>query len=150
MSFTTLDDVIKFAVQREETAYRLYQSAAQKATSISSRKMFEELAHEEAAHKVSFERLDLGVLENHTFSKEVDMKLAEYMVDIPFREDLTYAEILHYAMKTEEYAYKLYLTAAENTPDLKVKKMLLLLADVEKGHKQRIEDIYDERVLTEG
>ena len=149
MGLTTFEEIIKFAVKREETAYRLYKTAAERAQSIAARKMFEEMAAEEAGHKHSFENLTLGQAENHTFSRHADMKLAEYMADMPFREDMSYPEILRFALKTEENAYKLYAAAAEMTDDPKLKKLLLVLADVEKGHKARIEAMYDEKVLTE-
>ncbi|QSV46491.1 ferritin family protein [Geobacter benzoatilyticus] len=149
MEFKTLDDIIKFAVQREENAYQLYKTAAQKATSISARKMFEEMAEEEAGHKVAFEKLDMGGAEKYTIADRPDMKIAEYMTELPFREDMSYPEILRYAMKTEENAYKLYTAASELTDDPKFKRMLLVLADIEKGHKLKIEAVYDERVLTE-
>lgn len=149
MGFTTFEEIIKFAIKREETAYRLYKAAAERAQSIAARKMFEEMAAEEAGHKHSFEKIDPAQAESYLFTPHADMKLAEYMADIPFREDMTYPEILHYAMKTEESAYKLYAGAAELTGDPKLKKMLLVLADVEKGHKLRLEGLYDEKVLTE-
>jgi rubrerythrin len=149
MGFATFEEIIKFAVKREETAYRLYKTAAERAQSIAARKMFEEMAAEEAGHKASFEKLDLQQAENYKFSAHADMKLAEYMADIPFREDMSYPEILHFALKTEENAYKLYSSAAEMIADPKLKKMLQVLADVEKGHKLRIETMYDEKVLSE-
>jgi rubrerythrin len=34
--FVTLDDVIKFAIEREDTAYKLYKRAAELSTSIAS------------------------------------------------------------------------------------------------------------------
>lgn len=149
MAFTTLDEIIKFAVQREETAYHLYKTAAEKSTSIAARKMFEEIAAEEAGHKEVFSRVDLAEAVRHSSGRIPDMKLAEYMVDIPLRPDMNYDEILRHAMKTEENAYLLYTAAAELTDDAKLKKTLLAFADVEKGHKRRLEDIYDEKVLTE-
>ena len=149
MEFKTLEDVVKFAVQREETAYRLYKTAAEKAKSIAARKMFEEMAAEEAGHKHSFENLNLDGAEKYPITDRPDMKIAEYMVDIPFREDMSYPEILRYAMKTEETAYKLYTAAADVVDDPQLKRMLLVLADIEKGHKLKVEAIYDERVLTE-
>lgn len=149
MEFATLEDIIRFAVQREETAYRLYKTAAEKATSIAARKMFEEMATEEAGHKLAFENLNIEGTEHYSFTERPDMKLAEYMVDIPFREDMGYPEILRYAMKTEESAYKLYMAASEMTDDPKLKRMLMVLADVEKGHKLKVESLYDEKVLTE-
>ena len=149
MNFTTLEDVIKFAVQREETAYKLYSNAAARTESISARKVFEELALEEAGHKEAFAKLDLQKAQEYRIVDRPDMKIADYMVDIPFRPDFTYAEILHFAMKTEEHACKLYLGAAESTSDPRLKKMLQVLADVEKEHKRRIEELYDAHVLTE-
>jgi rubrerythrin len=99
--------------------------------------MFEEMADEEAGHKASFEKLDLQQAENYKFTRQADMKLAEYMADIPFREEMSYPEILHFALKTEENAYKLYAAAAEMIDDPKLKKMLLVLADVEKCEGRR-------------
>lgn len=149
MGLTTFEEIIQFAVKREDSAYRLYKTAAERAESLAARKMFEEMAAEEAGHKATFEKLDLEQAEDYKFTRHADMKLAEYMADIPFREDMSYPEILHFALKTEENAYKLYTAAAEMTDNPKLKKMLLVLADVEKGHKARIEAMYDEKVLTE-
>ena len=148
-NFTTLEEVIRFAVEREELAYQLYANAAKRTASISARKVFAELAHEELGHKHSFEKLDPVMAHEYKIVDRPDMRLADYMEHIPFREDFTYAEILHYAMKTEEHAFKLYAEAAAATDDERLKKMLLVLADIEKGHKRRIEDLYDEHVLTE-
>lgn len=147
--YKTLEEIIEFAVSREETAYRLYKSAAEKTTSIAARKMFEELAAEEAGHKEVFSRIDLAKSEQYRFNQIPDMKIAEYMTDIPFRSDLSYQEILMFAMKAEEHAYQLYRAAAEATDDPQLKKTLQVFADVEKGHKLRIESIYDEQILKE-
>ncbi len=149
MGFVTLEEVIKFAVQREETAYQLYKNAATKTTSIAARKMFEEMAAEEAGHKEVFSRIDLAKAEQYKASQTPDMGLSKYLVDVPLKPDMTYQEILMYAIKTEESAYQLYKAAAEMTEDPQLKKTLLVFADVELGHKKRVEAIYDERVLTE-
>lgn len=150
MKFVTLDEVIKFAVDREDTAYKLYKRAAELSTSISSKKMFEELAQEEATHKDVFSKLDEDKAEHHKLCKLPESSIAKYLADIPFRADLTYSEILAYALKTEENAYQLYKAAAGMTDDPKLQKVLMTFADVELGHRRRIEAIYEERVLTEG
>jgi rubrerythrin len=149
MGFITLEEVIKFAVQREDIAYNLYKEAATKTTSIAARKMFEEFAAEEAGHKQVFSRIDLAKAEQYQASKLSDMGISKYLVHIELKPDMTYAEILQYAIKTEEDAYQLYKAAAEMTDDPHLKKTLEVFADVELGHKKRIEGIYDERVLTE-
>lgn len=148
--FVTLDDVIKFAVEREETAYQLYKRAAELSTSIASRKMFEELAEEEATHKDVFSKIDVEKAEQHKLCTLPESSIAKYLADIPFRADLTYSEILAFALKTEENAYQLYKAAAGMTDDPKLQKVLMNFADVELGHRRRLEVIYEERVLTEG
>lgn len=149
MNFVTLEEVIAFAVEREETAYRLYKKAAELSTNIASRKMFEEMAAEEAGHKDVFSRIDAEKAGHHKGIKIPDMKISQYLKDVPFRKDMTYQEILTFAMKTEESAYMLYEAAAEATEDPKLKNVLKVFADVERGHKARLEQLYEDHVLTE-
>lgn len=149
MKFVTLEEIIRFAVRREEAAYRLYLSAAEKTTSIAARKMFEEMAAEEAAHRDVFSKLEVAEAYGAAAARIPDQKIAEYLVDAPLHPNMNYDEILRHAMKAEEHAYRLYSAAAEATEDGKLKKTLLAFAEVEKGHKKRLEEIYDERVLTE-
>ena len=148
--FITLDDVIKFAVEREDTAYNLYKRAAELSTSISSRKMFEELAAEEATHKDVFSRIDVEKAEQHKLCTLPESSIAKYLADVPFRPDMSYSQIISSALKTEENAYQLYKAAAGMTDDEKLQKILMNFADVELGHRRRLEEIYEERVLTEG
>ena len=150
MKFVTLEDVIKFAVEREETAFNLYTRAAELSTSIASRKMFEELAAEEAVHKAVFIKIDEEKAENHKLCILPESSIAKYLVEIPFRPDMNYSQIISSALKTEENAYQLYKTAAGMTDDPKLQKILMSFADVELGHRRRLEAMYDERVLTEG
>jgi len=65
MNFVTLEEIISFAVEREDTAYRLYKRAAELSTSIASRKMFEEMAAEEAGNKAVFSRINTDKAANH-------------------------------------------------------------------------------------
>ena len=148
--FVTLEDVIKFAVEREDTAYKLYKRAAELSTSISSKKMFEELAQEEATHKDVFVKIDEDKAESHKLCTLPESSIAKYLADVPFRADLTYSEILAFALKTEENAFQLYKAAAGMTDDPKLQKVLMNFADVELGHRRKLEALYEERVLTEG
>lgn len=150
MKFVTLAEVIKFAVDREDTAYKLYKRAAEISTSIATKKMFEELAAEEATHKDVFSKIDEEKAESHKLCKLPESSIAKYLADITLRADLTYSEILAFALKTEENAYQLYKAAAGMTDDPRLQKVLMSFADVELGHRRKIEAIYEERVLTEG
>ena len=149
MEFITLEEVITFAVDREDAAYRLYKRAAELSTSIASRIMFEELAAEEVSHKDIFSKIDKEKAENHKLCKLPESSIAKYLGDVTVQENLTYSEILAYALKAEDNAYQLYKTVAGMTEDPELKKVLINFADVELGHRRKIEALYDERVLTE-
>jgi rubrerythrin len=148
--FVTLDDVIKFAIDREDTAYKLYKRAEELSTNIASKKMFAELAAEEATHKDVFSKIDEDKAENHKLCTIPEASIAKYLSDVPFRPDMSYQEILTFALKTEENAYQLYKTAAGMTDDEQLQKVLMNFADVELGHRRRLEVIYEDHVLTEG
>lgn len=55
MEFVTLEEVIKFAIDREHAAYELYTRAAE-LSSGAAKKMFQDLVAEEAAHRTSSAR----------------------------------------------------------------------------------------------
>lgn len=150
MNFVTLEDVITFAIEREETAYQLYKRASELSKTAAAKKMFEELAAEEATHKDVFARIDFEKAEHHKLCKISEASISKYLADVPFKADMTYQEILTFAMKTEDSAYNLYKIAGAATEDVKLKKVLLTFADVELGHRHKIEMIYEDKVLTEG
>ena len=112
--------------------------------------MFAELAAEEATHKEVFSKIDTEKAEHHKLCKIPETSIAKYLVDVPFRPDMTYQEILTYALKAEDSAYNLYKVAAGTTEDEKLQKVLMNFADVELGHRRRLEVIFEEHVLTEG
>ena len=150
MSFISLQEVIDFAIEREETAYQLYKRAAELTISPAARKMFEELAEEEAAHKDVFSKIDPDKIDELRVCKLPEVTIGQYLKDVPFHPQMTYQEILAHALKTEESAYQLYKAAAGMTDDIKLQKTLLAFAEVELGHRRKIEAMYDEMVLTEG
>ena|ERR1039457_1043742 len=150
MEFVSLEDVIKFAMEREDTAYKLYTRAAELSSGPAARKMFEELAAEEATHKDVFSKIDTEMSDDQKLCKIPETSIANYLTDVTFRPDMSYQDILVYALKTEDNAYQLYKTAAGMTDDVKLQKVLMTLAEVELGHRRTIEAIYEKRVLTEG
>ena len=149
MSFVTLEEIVKFAVEREEAAYQLYKRAAETSKSIAARKMFEEMAAEEQGHKEVFGKMDLARAEHYRAISLPDLKIGQYLVSVPLKPEMSYQEILIYAMKAEENAFQLYQATAAEVDDPQLKNVLLVFADVEKGHKIKLENLYDEHVLTE-
>lgn len=150
MSLDTLEEILDFAMDKEDASYRLYHEAAEKAGSISARKMFEEMAEEEAGHKRLVAKLDRKIVAQYAFPHVPDLKIGDYLHDVPYRPDMTFQEILIFAMKEEERAFQLYTKAEAMTGDPDLKQLLLMLANEEKRHKFKLEALYDDKVLTEG
>jgi len=145
----TMEEMLEFALEREDASYRLYLNAAKKSTNQSAKKIFEELAEQEAGHKKVIMQLDLEKTANYRFLGVPDLGISEYLVDIPYHESMTYQEILIFAMKNEEKAYRFYLEAEKMIDDPELKQLFLMLAHEEKKHKFRLESLYEEKVLTE-
>ena len=149
MELNTLDDILEFALEREDASYRLYLNAAKISANTAARKIFEELAEQEKGHKKLLLNLDKGKIANYTFRKVPDLGISDYLVDVAYHESMTYQEILIYAMKNEEKATRFYLEAVTMTDDPEVKNLLSMLANEEQKHKFRLESLYEEKVLTE-
>lgn len=149
MEIATMDDILDLALEREDAAYRLYLNAAKKTTNPSAKKIFNELAAQEAGHKKLILNLDKQKIAGYTFTQVPDLGISEYLVNIPYHDSMTYQEILIHAMKSEEKSYRYYMEAEKMTDDPELKKLLLMLANEEKKHKFRLETLYEDKVLTE-
>lgn len=148
-NFKTLQDVINFAVTKEEAAYQLYSATAQHVQSLAARKMLEEMAAQELGHKRMMEAMTQEKLAQCDLSKVPDLKIGDYLLDVEVKEGMSFRDVLVFAMKSEEVAYKLY-TAAETLADApEIKNALRLMANEEKKHKYQLETIYDDKVLAE-
>lgn len=149
MEFRTIDDILEFALEKEDASYRLYKSAAIASLSPSAKKLFEEMAEQEAAHKRFIQQLDKEKIAEYKTPSIPDMKISDFLVDVPYRDDMSFQEILVYAMKCEEKACKLYADAENMTDDEELKKVFRMLASEEKKHKFRLESMYEDKVLTD-
>ena len=140
-------EIIQFAIEKEIKAFHFYTSANQVAKYSGARELFSELAKEEEGHRKLLEKLDLKKMVQAKIESVPDLKISDYMVDVEFRPDLPYADILRVAMKMEERSLKLYTDWNESTGDEDLKKVFTFLASQEAKHKYRLEKIYDEEIL---
>lgn len=150
MKFITLEEVIRFAVEREDEAHKLYKYASELSDSPAAKKLFDELAAEEAMHKEVFSKISIEKAANHKLCKIPETSISRYLANVELKPNMTYQEILVFSMKSEDNAYNLYKTAAGMTDDERVQKVLMTFADAELGHRRKLESIYEDKVLTEG
>lgn len=149
MHMNSMEDILELALEREDAAYRLYCNAAKMSANSAARKIFQELAEQEAAHKRIILSLDRDKIAAYRFTPVPDLGISEYLVDVTYNDSMTYQEILVYAMKNEEKAHRFYREAEQMTDDPELKQLLQMMANEEQKHKFQLESLYEEKVLTE-
>jgi len=140
-------EIIRFAMDKESRANQFYLSASQVAKHSGAKELFLDLAKEEEGHRRLLENLDMEKVSQSRIEKVPDLMISDYLMEIEFKPDLSYAEILRVAMKMEERSLKLYEDMKEKNTDEEIKKLFTFLANEEAKHKYRLEKIYDEEVL---
>jgi rubrerythrin len=144
----SFEKLISLAVTREEEAYEFYMESSTQAELKSSSKLLEDLAQQEVGHKKKLlAALDSDVCGTFT-CKSVEefeeMDLSKYLLDIPLDPSSGPQDILIVAMKREEAAYDFYKALSELTTSGSHRTVFETLAGEEKGHKERLERMYDE------
>ncbi|OFX75322.1 MAG: hypothetical protein A2X12_09235 [Bacteroidetes bacterium GWE2_29_8] len=147
--FNTFDEILDFAINNEQEAIDFYTELATNVNSLDMKKVFNEFAKEEVGHKSKL----LFLKENKLFdpiSKDLlNLKIADYIVNIKVTKDINYSDVLLLVMQKEKAAYKLYTVLANKATNDELKYIFTILAQEEAKHKLRFEIEYDEVVLKE-
>jgi rubrerythrin len=149
MNFKSVNELLDFAMSKEDEAAKFYTDLAKKSSSGSMKNVFLEFAKEEQGHRAKLQAIKSGKLLVMSTGKVVDLKIADQVEDVKPGKELTYQEGLILAMKREKGAFKLYSDLAKMTDDDGVRGTLLVLAQEEAKHKLRFEIEYDEYILQE-
>jgi rubrerythrin len=144
-----IDEILDFAISEEEAAAEFYSGMAERSECQSMRKVFEGFAYEEVGHKAKLLAVKAGEASLLGTEGDIpDLKIADYLVDVVPKPDMSYQDALILAMKKEKAAFKLYQDLASHVQDEKVKAVFLALAQEEAKHKLHFEIEYD-NMLTE-
>lgn len=147
MQFSSVNEILDFAIEREERAAKMYSKLANTVERPGIREAFLEFAAEEGRHKARLMRVKAGDLQPVKFEKIADLKITEDLVEPEISKNMNYQEVLVYAMKAEKMAYQLYLRLAQATDDPGLVEVFNSLAQEEAKHKLRFEIEYDDRIL---
>jgi rubrerythrin len=149
MAFKSVDEILDFAINKEEEAAKMYTDLAAQMKKPYMRQVFEDFAKEELGHKEKLLGIKKGELLQPVAEKVIDLKLAEMLVDVVPVSDMDYQQALIFAMKEEKAAFKLYTELAGSTDDESLQATLLSLAQEEARHKLRFEIEYDDEFLSD-
>ena len=141
LKLETIDEIIDFAIAREQHAYELYKSMAEREVYSKVAQLCEQFAKEELGHK---EKLQRAFMRSGLISSPVDV--SDYVV--PNDDEKTifmdYQEFLNFAAIKEERAFKLYKELADKTNDPRCKAVFLALAVDEEKHKESLKKKLDD------
>jgi len=147
MEKNNFKEILSFAREKEEEAVKFYQHCATVAGKPAMQQAFLELADEEKRHVKMLTKFDPDKVDRLQLKKIPDLKISDYLVDLEFRPDMDYQELLILAMKREEASFKLYTNMAGDCGNEQLVKLLKLLAQEELRHKNRIQREYDDVIL---
>jgi len=150
MKFESIDEILDFAIQKEQEAADFYKNLATKITVASMKDVFTGFSREEMGHKAKLEAVKSGKRMLQSEKKILDLKIGDHLEEVePTKSELSYQDALIIAMKAEKAAYKLYNELATSTDDAEVQEIFLGLAQEEAKHKLRFEIEYDDMILSE-
>ena len=143
MDGTQLDELLTTAIAREVEANAFYRQVAERSANPDVRSAFSELAAEELGHKNLLEgaRRDPNLIKRFS-APAADYKVAEATALPTLSIDMKPADAIALAMKKEQQAVEFYLDLAARASDPELVKSLTALANMEKGHKTRLEDVF--------
>jgi rubrerythrin len=146
-AWESLDDVLDFAINQEQKAADFYAMLSSKMKQESMRALMQDFIAEEMRHKKKLMAIkERGATTIISANKALDLKIADYIVDVDPAEDMSYQDALVVAMKLEKRAFQLYTDMAVMAEDESIKQSLLTLANEEAKHKLHFEIQYDDSI----
>jgi len=144
MNLQEFNEILDFAVAREQEAVKFYHDLQQETKFQEQRKMLAELEGMEMGHILVIEKLRQTGVKPEDIQRTPNLKIAEYLTVEPEMAELNYQNILIKAMKREESSFKLYSEMSVKFPDAEVSTLFRRLAADEAKHKLIFEKMYDD------
>jgi rubrerythrin len=140
--FTSVRDVLDYAISREKESYDFYQVLIALAKKPDARRAFGAFASDELRHAARLQEFRSG---EFRFEPGLvgTLGIADKAEPVRIHRDMTYTDALVVAMRKEKAAFRLYTKLASLSDDAGVKQMFSLLAQEEAKHKLSLELEYD-------
>lgn len=152
MKFESFEEIINYAIEKENEAAAFYADAAKKEPFSGVREALEEMANEERKHAAMLENIgeNQEVLAGYKFKWIPDMKRSDYMVDLEYEAGMHYSDLLKLAMKREEKALAMYNELQNKTDNEEHIKLFKILCQEEAKHKLFLENLFDDFMAEQG
>jgi rubrerythrin len=148
MKMDEFKKIITFAITNEIEAHEFYKGVSDKVKDAGMKRIFAELADEEAKHKKLLEGFASGAKQMH-FDESKDYKVSQSIEKPKLSLSMKPVDAIALAVKNEEEAMDMYTQMASCSTDAEQKKMFQSLANMEQGHKVKLEDTFTNMAFPE-
>jgi rubrerythrin len=141
--------IISTAIDREVEAYTFYRTVSEKVKDPALKKLFIELAGEEKQHREFLQGMFTKDVSKMHFEAKKDYKVVNALPSPPLSADMKPLDGIVVSIKKELEAMQMYTQLANLSTDTEQKFLFSQLANMESGHKARLEDLYTNMAFPE-
>jgi len=141
--------IIETAIKKEIEAYTFYHGVADKAKNPVLKELFTELAGEEMKHRELLQGMLTKDISKMKFDPSHDYKVGDNLPTPDLKVGMKPLEGLVVAIKKELEAMQMYTQLAKLASDTETQFLFSQLANMERSHKSRLEDIYTNMAFPE-
>lgn len=140
--FNSIRSILEYAIGEETRAREFYDQLARRVKKEDVRVALKKFASDELRHRLRLEGVRDGdvILEDEEIGS---LGIADSLREVKLHTDMTYKELLAYAIKKEQQAFQLYTRMARRAQDPVVREVFNHLAQEEAEHKLKLEIEYD-------
>jgi rubrerythrin len=141
--------IVSLAIDREVEAYTFYRTVSDKVKDPALKKLFTELADEEKQHREFLQGMLSKDISKMHFDAKKDYKVANALPGPALSADMKPLDGIVVSIKKELEAMQMYTQLASLSTDTEQKLLFSQLANMESGHKARLEDLYTNMAFPE-
>ncbi|MBZ4643287.1 MAG: hypothetical protein PWQ25_1395 [Deferribacteres bacterium] len=149
----TIKEALEDAKRKEELAYEFYMKLHDYVKDLGAKTIIKELAEEEVKHKnLIQEMMDTGkidVVGLDTKYYYTDLGISQMVLPKVISDDMSVQDVLRIAMKHEDNSRIFYEKLAEKYQNSPVEEVFKRLAVEESLHRNTIQKMYEDIVLSE-
>jgi|Wag4MinimDraft_13_1082653.scaffolds.fasta_scaffold01335_5 rubrerythrin len=153
MSEITIKKALEDAKEKEDLAYEFYKKLENVVSDLGAKSIIRELAEEEVKHKELIDEViktgKISEIGLNTKCYYTDLGISKIVLPEVITEDLSVQDVLRIAMKHEDNSRIFYEKMAERFKGEEAEELFQKLAVEESCHRNNIQEIYDDIVLSE-
>jgi rubrerythrin len=149
MKADEMKKIISTAIDREVESYTFYRTIADKVKDKNLKTLFDELAGEEKKHREFLQGFLTKDISKLKFATGHDYKVGDALPSPKLSVDLKPLDGLVLAIRKELEAMQMYTQLANAAGDVEVQLLFTQLANMERSHKGRLEDLYTNMAFPE-